>query len=96
MSSFGASQIYQRRVLSARTPIFAALSVVRSDLDGHGNPETPCSCHINGPEVQMPKHNKEVKTEKKALKKAAKKAEKKAAKNAKVDRSDIKGTTFTT
>jgi len=44
----------------------------------------------------MPKHNKEVKTEKKALKKAAKKAEKKAAKNAKVDRSDIKGTTFTT
>ena len=44
----------------------------------------------------MPKHNKEVKTEKKALKKAAKKAEKKAAKNVKVDRSDIKGSTFTT
>ena len=76
----GFANLSAARPLGTDSNFRRALSVVRGDLDGRGNPETPCSRHINGPEVQMPKHNKEVKTEKKALKKAAKKAEKRLPK----------------
>ena len=44
----------------------------------------------------MPKRDREVEDREEGLKKAAKKAEKKDYQTRRVDRSDIKGTTFTT